>query len=253
MTPEEFRSDILEPCRQVGAATLVAPTFGRAVATLDTSYDESNRNQVLKLAFPTACEEIKVTSCPGWNHRPAQIFDNIKQVITDEHGNVTQSTVQNYGNHTLYCCRALGNDPWELCVASHFYNNLAQEIKDHISLSYNPGTIERTPRVQTRAIQRLLSLATKAERAIEATRMLVSTSTEVALHANNVALYGQVAADKVMSNTSDGAASTASSITAATGRIPTFASQAERTIAANPSGTTLDGDFVWEPGNCFGW
>ena len=106
--------------------------------------------------------------------------------------------------------------------------------------------------MQTRAIQRLLSLATKAERVIEANRRLVSASTEVALHANNVALYGQVAADKVMTNTLDGSTSTASSITAATGRIPTFAYQAERTIAANPSGTTLDGDFVWEPGNCFG-
>ena len=88
MTPEEFRDSIIEPCHQAGAETLVAPMFGHPTATLDTSDDESNRDLVLKLAFLTACEEIKVTSCPGWNHRPAQIFDNIKQVITDEHGNV---------------------------------------------------------------------------------------------------------------------------------------------------------------------
>ena len=88
MNPEEFRDSILKPCYQSRAATLVAPMFGRAVAILDTSDDESNCDLRLKLAFPTACEDIKVTSCPGWNHRPAQIFDNIKQVITDEHGNV---------------------------------------------------------------------------------------------------------------------------------------------------------------------
>ena len=97
-----------------------------------------------------------------------------------------------------------------------------------------------------------MSLATKAERAIEATRRLVSASTEVALHANNIALFSQVATNKVMTTTSDGAGSAASSITAATGRIPTLASQAERTIAANPSGVALDLNFVWEPVACFG-
>ena len=84
MDTEEFHSEILDPCHQTGAATLVAPIFGRPTATLDTSVDEANRNVVLLLAFPAACEEIKVTSCPGWNHRPASIFENIKQVITDE-------------------------------------------------------------------------------------------------------------------------------------------------------------------------
>ena len=51
MIPEQFRSDLLEPGGQGGAATLVAPVFGRTFATLDTSYDKSNRNKVLKLAF----------------------------------------------------------------------------------------------------------------------------------------------------------------------------------------------------------
>ena len=143
------------------------------------------------MAFPTACEEIKKTSCPGWNHRPAQIFDNIKRVIIDENGDVTQSTVQNYDNNILYVCRALGDQPWELFVASHMYNNLAQEIKDHISSFYNPGTIDGTPQVQTCANQRLLILATKAHRSIEATRRIMASSHKVVLRANNVALYGR--------------------------------------------------------------
>ena len=131
-------------------------------------------------------------------------------------------------------------------------NNLDQEIKDHISSSSNPGTIKRTSRVQTCAIQQVLSLVTKAERSVDATRRLVSASTELVLHANNVVLYGQVAADKVVATIFDGAASATSSITATTGRIPTFASQVERTLPSTPPGATSDVDFVWEPGNCFG-
>ena len=78
LTSEEFHTLILDPFGQSGAATLVAPAFGLASATLETLSDESNRNKVLKLAFPMACEEIKKTSCPGWNHCSAQIFDNVK-------------------------------------------------------------------------------------------------------------------------------------------------------------------------------
>ena len=78
MTAYELCDEVLDPCRKEGAATLVPPEFGRVDATIDTTYNESNRNQVLKLLFPTACEEIKVTACPGWAHRPSQIFNNIK-------------------------------------------------------------------------------------------------------------------------------------------------------------------------------
>ena len=211
MTPREFRDEILDPFRQEGVATLVPPEFGRVNAAIDTAYDESNRNQVLKLSFPTACKEIKVTACPGWAHRPSQIFDNIKQVSKESVGNITQVTVQTYGNHILYACQALGNWPWNIFVASHFYTHLAEEIKDHLSQSYSPGTIARDRSTQTRVIQRLLILATGAEHQIESTRSLITTSTQLALHANNVSLYGQVHANAVMSVTAE--AFTASSIT----------------------------------------
>ena len=56
---------VLGPCRQEGAATLVTPEFGHVNTIIDTAYDQSNCNQALKLWFPTACEEIKVTACTG--------------------------------------------------------------------------------------------------------------------------------------------------------------------------------------------
>ena len=43
---EEFHSEILDPCHQAGAAILVAPIFGGTSATLDTSVDMANRNDV---------------------------------------------------------------------------------------------------------------------------------------------------------------------------------------------------------------
>ena len=55
MTPRGFRDEILDPFRQEGTATLVPTEFGRVNATIDTAYDESNHNQVLKLSFPNAC------------------------------------------------------------------------------------------------------------------------------------------------------------------------------------------------------
>ena len=81
---------------------------------------------------------------------------------------------------------------------------------------------------------------------------MIAPSTQLALHANNVSLYGQVAANEVMAGTAT--RSTTSSITAATTRIPTLASQVERTIAANPPPLTLDlkSGKNWVPETYFG-
>ena len=121
MTPAVFRAEILNPTRQSGAATLVEPDFRHVNATIDTAIDESNRNEVLRISFPTTAEDIKITSCPGWAHRPHQVFDDIKQVTTDAMGNVTQSKVQPYGEWILYACKALGHRRWDICVSTHFY------------------------------------------------------------------------------------------------------------------------------------
>ena len=143
----------MTPTRQSGDATLVEPDFGRVNTAIDTVIDESNQNKVLRVSFPTAAEDTKVTSYPGWAHRPSQVFDDIKQVTTDSMGNVTQVEVQPDGELVLYAYKALGHRRWDMCVANHFYNHLAPKSKDHLSLTYTPGVIARDPSTQTRAIQ----------------------------------------------------------------------------------------------------
>ena len=83
-------------------------------------------------------------------------------------------------------------------------------------------------------------LATDTERQIESTRSLINTSTQLTLHATNIAFYGQVAANEIMADTA--AVSTASSITSGIARIPSLASHTEHTFAANPP-VTLDLKF----------
>ena len=80
MTCDAFRRQIPTPTWQSGAGTLVEPNFRRVNATINTTINESNQNEVISIAFPTPAEDIKTTSCPGWAHRPSQVFDNITQV-----------------------------------------------------------------------------------------------------------------------------------------------------------------------------
>ena len=62
-------------------------------------------------------------------------------------------------------------------------------------MTYTPGTFARDPSTQTRAIQRILILATADERQIESTRTLIRDQTNLALMANNFAFFGQATTD----------------------------------------------------------
>ena len=185
MTRQELVTKIIAHTRHTGAASLIEPDFGRFNATINPTIDEVNRGLILEISFPTIAEDIKTTSCPGWAHRPSQVFDGIRQVHTDAMGNITHITVQAYGEWMFAGRRAMGHDTWEICVATHFFNNLAQETKDHISLTYTPGLIARDPSSQNHVIKRILVLATASKRQISRTKSLIATITNLALMTNN--------------------------------------------------------------------
>ena len=117
---QEFVTEILTPTRQAGAVTLVGPDYGWVNAITDYAIAESDQDLVLGVSVPTTAEDIKTTSCPGWAHCPSQVFGNITQVYTDAMRNVTQITVQAYVEYTLFACRAMGHDIWDICVATWF-------------------------------------------------------------------------------------------------------------------------------------
>ena len=96
MTRKEFNTHVIVPTRQTRVATLVQFYFGWTNATVVTYVDIVNFDGVLEFSWLTIVGDIKTTYCPGWAHRPLQVFDSITQVHTDNLGNITISTVQVY-------------------------------------------------------------------------------------------------------------------------------------------------------------
>ena len=175
-TPEFLKAEVLEKTYQTKVAGIEPAAFGSTSATLASEkHHTAFREKVLNKHVPWLEGEIFKTVCPGVVFRPSSALNGVRQVITDENGNVTRVPVHLSICNVLLGMSRMGNEDYEMDVVRFTVDNMDVDIRNEMETVYTGHLQARTrdPLTQTRAIQELLVHATNAEKKVLNTRAIV--------------------------------------------------------------------------------
>ena len=102
-------------------------------------------------------------------------MSQVKQVTTDENGNVARLPIQLYFTNIMIAMNCMGRMPCEIDVVKYAVDNMDPDVKAEMESTYTGNLTARTrdPITKTCAIQDLLIATSAAERKVINTRNLI--------------------------------------------------------------------------------
>ena len=87
-------------------------------------------------------EELFQTLCPGLANNPSDALDRVSQEVTDNLGNTTRLTIHAYFTNNFTALQyMIGLLIKDSCI--YGVDNMCQDIKDHLELSYTAPQTQR--------------------------------------------------------------------------------------------------------------
>ena len=175
-----FRTEIMQKTRQKRQATLTAASFGMTDAKLDVANAGDN---FLEAILEGETDWFKTmffkTICPETAYRPFAVLSRVRHVYTDDNGNEARLNIHVYFMNLLIAVGCMGKEEFEIDVVRHAVDYVDPDIKSHLEANYDGhfDARKRDPLTQTKALQVLLIKATKAEKAVMATRAIAASNT----------------------------------------------------------------------------